>query len=152
VVLVGDPRAAQAIVGEDFEPGERSVETREPLRADFSEKMVARFVTAERDLVRLGYQIVRIPNVPFDDKTYLSYTNGVYETRNGRRIAYMPVYGIPPLDAAARQTYEQLGWEVRPIRVRHVYAHHGTIGCLINVLRRGDEKPSGSSYSRKPAV
>lgn len=39
-------------------------------------------------------------------KTYLSYTNGVFEERDGRRIAYVPVYGMDTLDRAAREVYE----------------------------------------------
>ena len=137
VALVGDPRWARTLVGDAFEPGELSVETGEPLRADFSEAMTLRFERAADDLRRYGYQVVRIPNVPFDHKTYLSYTNGVFEVRDGRRIAYVPVYEIEALDQAARDVYEKLGWEVRAIRVRSAYAHHGTIGCLVNVLGRG---------------
>jgi hypothetical protein len=40
------------------------------------------------------------------------------------------------LDAAAREIYASLDWEVRPIRVGRVYPFHGTIGCLVNVLGR----------------
>ena len=136
VVLVGDPRAARALVGDGFEPGDASSETGEPLRADFSETMVARFELAAAELARAGYRVERIPNVPFDDKTYISYTNAVFETHGAAAVAYMPVYGIAPLDDAARATYTRLGWEVRPVRVRSVYVHHGTIGCLVNVLSR----------------
>jgi len=136
VVLVGDARAARALVGEGFAPGELSSETAEPLRADFSDATVARFDRAAEELGRNGYRVERIPNVPFDDKTYISYTNAVFETRDSANIAYMPVYGIDALDAAAKQAYERLGWQVKPVRVRSVYPHHGTIGCLVNVLRR----------------
>jgi hypothetical protein len=137
VVLVGDIVAARSIVGEAFEPGDASGDTGEPLRADFSDATRARFDRAARDLEAAGYRVERIPNVPFDDKTYISYTNGVFETRGGSRIAYMPVYGLERLDAAARAVYERLGWQVRPIRVKTVYPFHGTIGCLVNVIDRG---------------
>jgi hypothetical protein len=137
VMLVGDPAAARAIVGAEFVPGEVSAETDEPLRADFSDRTVARFARVASELSALGYRVERIPNVPFDDKTYLSYTNAVFDVRDGKRVVYLPVYDLPALDAAARQVYERLGWEVRPVRVRKIYPHHGTIGCLVNVLRRG---------------
>lgn len=136
VVLVGDPRAARELVGERFEPGESASESGEPLRADFSEATIARFELAARELARDGYRVERIPNVPFDDKTYISYTNGVFETRDGAAIAYVPVYGIASLDEVALALYRRLGWDPRPIRVRGVYPHHGTIGCLVNVLAR----------------
>ena len=83
--------------------------------------------------------MVRIPEVPFLDKTYMAYTNGVYETRARRaHVAWVPFFGIPELDARARAVYESLGWQVRPVRSRALYAYHGTIGCLVNVLARGD--------------
>jgi hypothetical protein len=83
--------------------------------------------------------------VPIDDKTYVTYTNGIYETRNGRKIAYVPQYAqidgpgepkVAAMDAAALETYRRLGWEVRPIHVRDAYRFHGTVGCLANVLER----------------
>lgn len=136
-VLVGDPEAAVPLVGADFSPGAASPETGLPLRADLSRATVRRFARAAEDLARAGFRVERIPTVAFDDKTYLAYTNGVYETRGGRRIAWMPTYGVAALDRAARQTYERLRWEVRPVAVEQAYPFHGTIGCLVNVLARG---------------
>ena len=135
-VLVGDPAAARAIVGAPFCPGPRSAETGEPLCADFGARTQRRFDRVARELSERGFDVVRIPNVPLEPKTYIAYTNGVYETRDARRIAYVPMYDVPKLDSAARDIYERLGWKVRPIRVGKVYAYHGTIGCLVNVLAR----------------
>lgn len=136
VALVGDPRAGRAIVGEGYAPGETSPETKEPLRADFRPETIARFDRAASDLASAGFRVVRIPTVPFDDKTYFAYTNGVYETRGGDRIARVPSFGVEALDVAARRVYESLGWRVIPIASRDVYPMHGTIGCMVNVLRR----------------
>jgi hypothetical protein len=136
VVLVGDPRAAKAIVGDPFEPGDRNGDTGEPLRADFSDEMTNRFEFAAREMAANGYRVVRVPNVPFDHKTYMAYTNGVFETRGGKNIAYMPAYGVEALDKAAREVYEGLGWEVHSTRVKAIYPFHGTIGCVVNVLAR----------------
>ena len=135
-MLVGSPQLARQIVAEDYLPGERSTETDEPLRPDFSDEMQARFDRAATELKALGYRVERIPNLPFDHKTYYSYTNGVFEERGNQRIAYMPVYGHDALDRAARQVYENLGWTVNPIRVRKLYKYHGTIGCLVNITQR----------------
>jgi hypothetical protein len=137
VALVGDPRAARSLVGDSFVPGEADPDTGEPLRADFSDAMVARFERAATELSAAGWRVVRIPEVPFLDKTYMAYTNGVYETRAGARVAWIPVFDIPALDAAARAVYESLGWQVHAVRSRSLYAFHGTIGCLVNVLARG---------------
>jgi len=135
-VLVGDPAAARAIVGNDFRPGENGVDTGEPLVADFSPAMLARFQRAKADLTAQGFEVATIVNVPFDDKTYFAYTNGVFEVRGGRRIAYVPAYDVPALDESAYATYRKLGWEVIPIHVRSLFTSHGTIGCVVNVLER----------------
>ncbi len=141
VVLVGDPREAARLVGDDFVPGEVGFESGAPLRADARPSTVARFDRVARELEAAGFEVVRIPAVAFDDKTYFAYTNGVYETRRTvdgpRRTAWMPVFGVPALDDAARAVYERLGWRVVPVRVRSIYAQHGTLGCLVNVVARG---------------
>jgi hypothetical protein len=137
VALVGDPRAGKAVVGDPYVPGESDPDTGDPLRADFSDAMVARFDRAAADLTAAGWRVVRIPEVPFLDKTYMAYTNGVYETRGGAKIAWMPTFDLQELDAQARAVYESLGWQVHPVRARGLYPLHGTIGCLVNVLARG---------------
>ncbi|HEY5960430.1 MAG TPA: hypothetical protein VIV60_27945 [Polyangiaceae bacterium] len=134
--LVGDPEAARAIVHDGYRPGELALDTQAPLVADFSAETMGRFNRAEAELLRQGFEVIRIVNVPFDDKTYLSYTNGVYEVKGGRHIAYVPTYDVPDLDRSAHETYRKLGWEVVPIHVRSLYPYHGTIGCVVNVLGR----------------
>lgn len=138
VALVGDPEAGARLVGRDYVPGETSPETNQPLHADFSPATRARFERAAQDLAAAGFRVVRIPTVPFDDKTYFAYTNGIYETRAGRRVAWVPSFGEPALDQAARDVYQRLGWSVIPVSVRGLYADHGTIGCVVNVLSRGE--------------
>jgi hypothetical protein len=142
-VLVGDPRAGRDLVGAAFAPGEESPDTGEPLVADFSEPTLAKFDRAAKDLASAGFRVERVPVVPFDDKTYVTYTNGVYETRAGRKNAYVPQYArdaadvaVAKMDALAAEKYRALGWDVRTIRVRDAYRFHGTVGCLCNVLRR----------------
>jgi len=137
VALVGDPRAARALLGDSFVPGETDPDTGEPLHADFSDGMIARFDLAATELAAAGWRVVRIPEVPFLDKTYMAYTNGVYETRGASHVAWMPTFDLPALDARATQVYQSLGWQVHPVRARKLYAYHGTIGCLVNVLGRG---------------
>jgi len=136
-VLVGDPAAGASLVGGAYVPGDVSPETGQLLRADFSPETIARFDRAARDLANAGFRVVRIPTVPFDDKTYFAYTNGVYETRDGQRTAWVPRFDVPALDAAARAVYEGLGFRVVPVSVRAIYTQHGTLGCLVNVVARG---------------
>jgi hypothetical protein len=143
VVLVGDPQAGRRLVGAPFRPGEASPDTGAALVADFSGETQARFTRVASELARAGFRVVRIPTVPFDDKTYFAYTNGVFETRNGRRIAWVPVFDVPVLDQAALAVYAQLGWETRPVPSRAAFPYHGTLGCLINVLGRGPARSPG---------
>jgi hypothetical protein len=137
VVLLGDPREGQRLVGAGYKPGETSPDSGEPLSPDFSEECLRRYDRAEAELKAAGFKVVKIPTVPFDDKTYFAYTNGVFETRAGRHIAWVPVYDVPALDEAALGVYRGLGWEVRPVPARAAFPFHGTIGCLANVLARG---------------
>ncbi len=137
VALVGDPSAALPLVGADYAPGDVSPDTGEALKADFGPVMLARFERAAHDLTAAGFHVVRIPTVAFDDKTYFAYTNGLYETRGGKKIAWVPQYGQPQLDAIAMKTYADLGWETHAVDVRAEWPLHGTVGCLANVLARG---------------
>lgn len=138
VALVGDPEAGARLVGDRFVAEQASPETGRALEADFSRETIARFDRAASDLAAAGLRVVRIPTVPFDDKTYFAYTNGVYETRGGRKTAWVPRFGVKAIDEAASAVYERLGWRVVPVSVHDVYPQHGTIGCLVNVLSRGD--------------
>lgn len=137
VVLVGDPLAGEAIVGAGWAPGEKSPDDGAPLVADFAAETTARFDRAAKDLQAAGFRVVRIPTVPFDDKTYFAYTNGVFETRGGRKFAWVPTFAVPRLDEAALAVYRDLGWEARPVPSRAAFPYHGTLGCLTNVLARG---------------
>jgi hypothetical protein len=140
VVLVGDPRLARDVVTDQFVPGEIDPDTGRLLRADFSPTMIARHDRAAAALAQAGFEVVRIPTVPFLDKTYMAYTNGIFGTWGARRIAWVPTFEVPELDRRAHAVYARLGWEVRPVRVRSVYAYHGTIGCLANVIARGTHR------------
>ena len=134
--ISGQNGAGKELVGESFAPGEKSPDSGEPLVADFSAQTVARYERAVADLTRAGFRVTRIPTVPFDDKTYLAYTNGVFETRGARRTAWFPTFGLPRLDEAALAVYRGLGWEARPVPSRAAFPFHGTLGCLVNVLAR----------------
>jgi hypothetical protein len=136
VALVGDPAAGKALVGEAYLPGEDNPDTGEALKPDWSAETQARFDRAARELAAAGFKVERIPTVAFDDKTYFAYTNGVYETRAGRKVAWVPVFGEEKLDAAALAVYARLGWETVRIPSRAAYPYHGTVGCLVNVLAR----------------
>ena len=43
----------------------------------------------------------------------------------------------PALDDAASEIWRSLGYEVHPMDCSAVYPCFGSLGCLVNVLRRG---------------
>lgn len=128
-MVVGDPHLGKKLWSREAE--------RALGKPDFSEVATAPFERAANQLENAGFRIIRAPLVVLGPKTYVSYTNGVFETRGRYKIVYMPSYGVKAVDDAGRIAYESAGWEVRPIPVRTVYKFRGTIGCLVNVLERG---------------
>lgn len=125
---VGDPDIAKRVWTEKL--------SRRLGKADFSDSAVQPFRCAISELTAAGMHVVRVPTAYIESQVYITYTNGVFETRGGRRIAYVPCYGAPELDEAAFAAYKKAGWQVKPIYVGSVYKCRGTIGCLINVLDR----------------
>lgn len=105
--------------------------------ADWSPAAVQPFREAAAALSRAGFRVVRVPTAVIAPKVYSTYTNAVFQVRDGRKIVYMPVYGSAALDGAAEAAYRAEGWMVVPIEVKGVYRLGGTIGCLVNVLARG---------------
>jgi hypothetical protein len=135
-VLVGDPAAARALLPPGWTPGVASTDTGDALVPDFGPENVARFERAAVDLAKAGFDVVRVPVVPFDDKTYITYTDGVFEVRGGIWVAYVPIYGVSSLDDTARRIYERLGWKIVPVRVSAAWPYHGAVGSRAIVLVR----------------
>ena len=119
-VLVGDARWGLKLLP----PG---------LDADGSDETARRFDAVAGELRRAGFRVERIPVLPTrKDFAWITYTNAILEDR----VVYLPRYGLPGLDSAAAAVYGRLGFEVRPVDVSSVYAHGGTLHCLVHVLRR----------------
>jgi len=157
-VLVGDPSLAKGLLREGEAPAEPSPGRADgsagasPSRdgfgrglcptgggADFSEATQRLFDAVAEQCRAAGYRVTRIPTVPgCDARTYLTYLNVVIDQRDGHRIVYLPVYNaVPRLNEAAAAVWRSLGYEVQPVDCSAVYSHFGTLGCLVNVLRRG---------------
>jgi len=52
-------------------------------------------------------------------------------------VVYMPVYrAADEMNRAAQKVWESLGCEVRPVDCTAAMPHFGSLGCLVNVLRR----------------
>ena len=129
VVLVGDPDAGLRLLPADADL---------PRAVDRSEPTLETFRLVARELEKQGFDVRRVPLVPLDDGlTYVSYNNAMLERRaDGKLHAYVPTFGIPPLDKAGLAVYEAAGVMVHPIDARGIYAYNGTVRCLVNVLDR----------------
>lgn len=119
---------------------------------DFSDERLAQFEEVAALLERRGLRITRLPHADNRGGDFaITYANVIQEVRDGRRIVYMPLYGIPPLDAAAKERYEELGFTVRPIDVSGLCHLLGMVRCLANVVER-DPPPASRITPPAPAV
>lgn len=67
----------------------------------------------------------------------LTYNNVLVESRAEGGRVYLPRYGWPALDNAARQTWEALGFMTRPIDGLTISAMYGgALRCAVKVLKR----------------
>ena len=106
------------------------------------EAMEDRLDDVVSQLAEEGYRVDRLPALAETVESWmLTYNNVLMEERGGRRIVYMPYYGVSALDEAAASAYEREGLEVRPVDVRGVYRLGGALRCTVNVLRRRPDRP-----------
>jgi hypothetical protein len=134
-VVVGDPAAGRRL-WDTMDPRRRS--TCFPQTPDFSDVAREQFESAARACAAAGYRVVRIPTVAgTDSRTYLTYVNVIIDEQPERRVVYMPVYrAADEMNRAAQKVWESLGCEVRPVDCTAAMPHFGSLGCLVNVLRR----------------
>lgn len=85
----------------------------------------------------LGLRVVRVPLVPSATvRAWMSYNNGIVETREGRTRYYMPTFGLKRLDDAAADAFRGAGCEVISIDCSRVWQLCGSLHCLVNVVAR----------------
>ncbi len=127
-IVVGDPSLARPLLSPIDLPG----------GPDFSLETQRRFDSVAQAAISAGYRVTRIPCVPSaDGKTYVTPLNGIIDQRNGVRTIYLPQYqNQGRLNAAARATWESLGFNVVPIDVTGTFRYFGTLHCLVNVLEK----------------
>jgi hypothetical protein len=136
VVVVGDPAAGRRLWETMVPARQRAAFPKTP---DFSDATRERFDSVARACAAAGRRVVRIPLVPgTDSRTYLTYVNVIIDGRPEGKVVYMPVYrGADELNRAAREVWEGLGYEVRPIDCTAAMPHFGSLRCLVSVLERG---------------
>ena len=142
-VLLGDPALALNLVGEAWTKDAPLVV---PHLGPFPRRrqmlLLGVYERIRRQLVREGFEVHRIPIAHGEPKpegrgpgNVLTWNNAVLETRGSRRIAYIPRLGMPQLDEVAKRTYEELGFEVKPVRCALPLSEGGAVHCLTNELR-----------------
>jgi len=130
-IAVGDERAGLALLGED---------EREALDIDpDTETQIRRFDHAAELLVERGFHMVRFPALVLrGGGSFVTYTNALFDRRGAQKIVYLPTYRMPALDDEAARLYGSLGYQVRRIDMAPIYRLNGSLGCLVNVISRGD--------------
>ena len=140
-MLVGDPSLAEKLLAPQL-PAHDNHRTNEfmdlPGGPDFTPQTQHLLDAVAAQCAQEGYRVARIPVVPaHDGRTYLTYVNVLIDQQGSRHLVYLPFYrGVEVLNASARQTWENLGYEVRPVDCTSAYRHFGCLHCLVNVLRR----------------
>jgi hypothetical protein len=67
----------------------------------------------------------------------LTYNNVLLETAPDTRLVYLPQYGWPSMDQAAREAWQESGFDIVPVEGLAVSAiHGGSLRCCVKVLAR----------------
>ncbi len=131
-VAVGDVHAGAKLLA--TEPAGQTLAVDPDLDGD-----ARRFDHAAQLLADHGFKIVRFPVVVLaGGGSYVTYTNALFDRApDGQRVVYLPTYRLPVLDHEAQRIYEEMGYLVHPIDVAPIYNLNGSLGCLVNVMKRG---------------
>jgi hypothetical protein len=138
IAAVGDVRLAEQVVAAHPETLQALQVAGGAATPDFCADLSARLDGVARQLSTLGYTVVRVPLLPSaTSRAWMSYNNGIVETRGGETIFYMPTFGARALDAAAAAAFHQTtGCTVAPIDCARVWPLGGSLHCLISVVGR----------------
>ena len=104
----------------------------------FRVDLSARLDRVARRMQSLGYSVVRVPLLPSaTPRAWMSYNNGIVETRDGQAIFYLPTFGAKALDEAAAASFRrQMHCTVVPIDCAKIWRLGGSLHCLVNVVKR----------------
>lgn len=137
---VGDVRLAEQVVAAHPELLAALQSAGGEATSVFRTELTTRLDCVARQLHSLGYRVVRVPLLPSaTPRAWMSYNNGIVETRGGTVVFYMPTFGAPPLDRAAASIYRNaLHCTVIPIDCAKIWHLGGSLHCLVNVVARRD--------------
>lgn len=137
-VTVADPSLARLDEGGSVTSDERA----RMVEATREKGLQEKYDAAARTLAEHGYRVVRMPNLAGESlqSPYLTYQNVLienYTDASGRQVkrVYLPVYGLPRLDATAADLYRAEGFEVVPIDAALLSTRlGGGIRCAVGEL------------------
>ncbi len=105
---------------------------------EFRADLTTRLDNIARQMKALGYTVERVPLLPSaTTRAWMSYNNGIVETRNGETIFYMPTFGASALDEAGAEAFRsKMGCKVIPVDCSTIWQLGGSLHCLVNVVER----------------
>ncbi len=135
---VGDVRLAEKVVAQHPEVLEALAPANGEATPEFRVDLTTRLDRIAQQMESLGYTVVRVPLLPSaTTRAWMSYNNGIVETRNGETIFYMPTFGAKALDEAGAEAFRTtMGCRVIPIDCSTIWQLGGSLHCLVNVVGR----------------
>ena len=115
----------------------------------------AQFDAVAELATKRGYEVLRLPVVANQSEEWMiTYNNVLLDERDGKRVAYLPLYNIPPLDDVAQGVYRALGFDIETIDVSGIYEYGGALRCVANVTERrmGQDTKTRRAHRRTPKL
>ncbi|MCG3179580.1 MAG: hypothetical protein BIFFINMI_01918 [Phycisphaerae bacterium] len=137
--VVGDVRAAEPLCDAAVlaDAGGRMPAADRDRLADQLDRLADR-------LAGLGYRVTRVPLMPSAaPRAWMSYNNGLAQTRGGAALYCMPTFGVARMDRAAAAAFESAGARVTAIDCSAVWRLGGSLRCLVNATGRGIDGRQG---------
>ncbi len=136
-VVVASPQLAERLLEGQPHPGISDQELT-TMREQTRDKDLARKYDELAGMLQgRGYRVLRMPNLAGRalSSPYMTYQNVLIENYAGVKRVYMPVYGVPATDRAARDAYRAEGFEVIEIPAAQLSTRlGGGIRCAVGEL------------------
>jgi hypothetical protein len=136
--FVGDvPLADRLIAGHEAELAAACRSAGGPADAPTRSELARQLNSVADQMHSLGLRVLRVPLMPSaTSRAWISYNNGIIETREGRTRYYMPTFGLKRLDDAAADVFRGTPCDVMPIDCSGIWHLCGSLHCLVNVVER----------------
>lgn len=113
-VAVASPQLADSLLEGQPHPGLSDAELSTMRETTRDKELARKYDELAAMLQTHGYRVVRMPNLAGRalSSPYMTYQNVLIERYGQVKRVYMPVYGVPATDRAARDAYRAEGFEV----------------------------------------